>query len=25
MYELRDYLNALNFSKEKLLDTDDTE
>jgi len=25
MYELRDYLNAINFSKEKLLDTDDTE
>jgi hypothetical protein len=24
-YELRDYLNAINFSKEKLLDTDDTE
>ena len=25
MYELKDYLNAINFSKEKLLDTDDTE
>ena len=25
MYELNDYLNAINFSKEKLLDTDDTE
>ena len=24
-YELKDYLNAINFSKEKLLDTDDTE
>ena len=24
MYELKDYLNALNFTKEKLLDTDDT-
>ena len=23
MYELKDYLNAINFSKEKLLDTDD--
>tara|TARA_B110000467_G_C18300754_1_gene471207 strand:+ start:1287 stop:1724 length:438 start_codon:yes stop_codon:yes gene_type:complete len=23
MYELRDYLNAINFSKEKLLDTED--
>ena len=23
MYELKDYLNALNFTKEKLLDTDD--
>ena len=25
MYELKDYLNSINFSKEKLLDTDDTE
>ena len=25
MYELKDYLNAINFSKENLLDTDDTE
>ena len=25
MYELKDYLNAINFSKEKLLDTDYTE
>ena len=25
MYELKDYLKAINFSKEKLLDTDDTE
>ena len=25
MYELKDYLNAINFSKEKLLDTEDTE
>ena len=25
MYELKDYLNAINFSTEKLLDTDDTE
>ena len=25
MYELKDYLNAINFSKEKLLDTDDNE
>ena len=25
MYELKDYLNAINFSKEKLLDTDDKE
>ena len=25
MYELKDYLNAINFSKEKLLDTDDIE
>ena len=25
MYELKDYLNAINFSKEKLLATDDTE
>ena len=25
MYELKDYLNAINFSKEKLLDADDTE
>lgn len=25
MYELKDYLNAINFSKEKLLDNDDTE
>ena len=24
MYELKDYLNAINFSKEKLLDTEDT-
>ena len=24
MYELKDYLNAINFSKEKLLDTQDT-
>lgn len=24
MYELKDYLNAINFSKDKLLDTDDT-
>ena len=23
MYELRDYLNAINFTKENLLDTDD--
>ena len=23
MYELKDYLNAINYSKEKLLDTDD--
>ena len=25
MYELRDYLNAINFTKEALLDSDDTE
>ena len=23
MYELKDYLNAINFTKEKILDTDD--
>jgi len=25
MYELKDYLNAINFTKKNLLDTDDTE
>ena len=25
MYELKDYLNAINYSKEPLLDSEDTE